>query len=257
LPRLALGFLALVLVAIVAVEWSGRELTQRIAEDQLRDAVVAGGVEVTVGRSWWQPSVLPALLTGDVDRLEVQLRDAQLYSLPVAEADYVLEDLTIEVSIGDRTVRATSLGSGSVRVLVDPSAIAQALGTDARVVDGAVVLGPDRVPAELQIVGRNLVVTSPALDAAGGTTQFQVVDPQLLPCEPQVSVRGQLVELSCEGDDLPGVLERSIGTGGVSGAEPPTQLEPPATLEVPSTAPTDTTAPTETAPTEGGNDVGG
>src|SRR3954470_9605704 len=110
-------------LVVIGLEVGGRLLNQRFAEDQLRDAGVAGEVEVTVGRSWWRPSVIPAFLTGDLDRVSVRLEDAELYSMPVLEADYVLEDLGVDVSLGDRSITATSLGSGSVRLLVDPREI--------------------------------------------------------------------------------------------------------------------------------------
>jgi hypothetical protein len=81
---------------------------------------------------------------------------------------------------------------------------------------------------------------------------MQVVDPQLLPCTPAVRVIDDLVELSCKGDTLPGILERSLGTSGTTlPPSPPTELEPPATLEVPSTETVPTTAappPVETVP---------
>ncbi len=248
LPRLAVAALVLVVLGVVAIEWAGRSLTERFAEEQLREAGVAGGVEVTVGSAWWRPSVLPALLTGDVDRVSVRLQDAQLYSLPVVEADYVLEDLAIDVSVADRTVTATSLGSGSVRVMVDPAAIAQALGTSAEPREGGLVLGPQGTPATLRVVGRDLVVTSPAIATPDRSTSFRVADPQLLPCEPQVELHDDLIELSCTGNVLPGVLERSIGTSGVSGEAPSADLPPPATLEQPAATEAPVTEPPSTAP---------
>jgi hypothetical protein len=260
----ALGIVGLV----VGVEVVGRVVTQRVAEDQLRAAGVAGGVEVTIGRAWFRPTVVPALLTGNLDRIAVRLQDARLYSVPVLEADYVLEDLAVEVSLSERTIRASSLGSGSVRLLVDPGAFAAVVGVEAVAEGGRMLVGPDREPAELTISGRSLVITSPALVASGGSTTLQVVDPQLLPCTPEVRVLDGLVELSCRGDSLPGILERTLGVAGVEPEpSPPTELEPPATLElpttttvVPPTAPADT-APADTAPAapgpEEGNDGGG
>lgn len=276
LRALLLAMVLGAVLVVVGVEIGGRILTQRYAEAELRDAGVAGGVEVTVGSAWWRPSVIPALLTGDLDRVAVRLEDAELYSMPVREADYVLEDLSVDVSLGDRTVTATSLGAGSFRLVVDPSEIGRLLGADTVVEGGKVLIGPDRDPAELTVRGRELVVTSAALSATGGSTSMQVVDPQLLPCSPEVRVVGRYVELACTGDHLPGILEQTIGMSGVADVPaPPAELEPPATMEItttttpPTTPPTTAvpqTAPPETAPAdtappdttpEGGNDGGG
>lgn len=257
---LIVSAVALVLL-LIGVEAAGRIATERVAEDQLRQHGVNGGVEVTLGRAWWRPTFLPALLTGDLDRISVQLSGADLYSVPVQQADYVLENLHIDFSLRQRSIAATSIGSGSVRVLIDPAAIGRMMATDAAVVDGRLLIGADRERADLRMVGNQLVLSAPSLDAAGSNTSFQVVDPQLLPCVPQVQLSGGLVELSCSGDQLPGILEQSIGSSaGVDPGEPPAELEPPLTIDAPTTTAPTVTAPTTGAPATtptGGNDGGG
>lgn len=255
-PRLLIGAAALLILAVLCVEIGGRVATQRIAEEQLFAAGVAGGVEVTVGKSWWQPTILAALLDGRVDQLAIRLDDAKLYSLPVSEADYILNDLRIDLSLRERKVVASSLGSGSVRVLIDPSEIGALLGVPAEVRNGVLLLGSPPEQAELSIQGKNLIVDSPQLRATGQVASLQVADPQLLPCDPQVRIFGEMVELACKGSSLPGVLRNSIGivtptvpaTPTTPGDSQPTQLESPATLERP--PPSGGTTPL------GGNDGG-
>ncbi|MEI7887409.1 MAG: hypothetical protein WCJ04_08460 [Actinomycetes bacterium] len=248
--KMLMGLALLVLVVAICVEIGGRVVTQRIAEDQLRSAGVAGGVEVTVGESWWRPTVLPAIFTGQVDRIAIRLNKAKLYSLPVTQADYILNDLQIDLSLRTAKVVASSLGSGSVRVLIDPSEIGALVGVPAEIRDGALLLGSPLEPAQLSLQGQNLVIDSPQLRSAGQVTSLQIADPELLPCNPQVRILGAMVELACTGNSLPGVLRNSIGVGtpSIPVDSQPTQLEPPVTLDKPRASPITTPA--------GGNDGG-
>ncbi|HTN99874.1 MAG TPA: hypothetical protein VL068_04295 [Microthrixaceae bacterium] len=249
--RLVFGWLVIVVaVSVVVVETAGRSVTERIAEDQIRSAGVAGGVEVTIGRSWWQPSISGVLIFGTLDRVDVRLSDARLYSTPVHEADYVLNGLGLDLSIRDRTVKATSLDSGSVRVLIDPSVIATMLGSEAVVRNGKMFLNGSDAPARVRMVGTTLVIDGSDVKALSGSDSISlpVVDPQILPCTPKVRLVDPFVELSCTGNELPGVLTKSLGAGGIdgrvgpggpggpgNGSEPEvdSELTPPATLELP------------------------
>ena len=70
------------LVGLVALEVGGRLLVERAAAGQLRDEGIEGA-EVTVGRSWWRPTLVPALFGGGVDRVRVQLRDTDVAGVRV------------------------------------------------------------------------------------------------------------------------------------------------------------------------------
>lgn len=243
---------------LVGVEFAGRVVTERVAERQLRDGGVGGSVEVSMGTSWWHPSFLSAVMTGNLDRISVELDRASLYSVPVLRADYVLEDVRVEISATDRTIRVASIGSGKVRLLIDPAEIGRMMGSEATVVDGRIVVGPDRSPADLRIVGDELVLSGPSIATGAGAGSYRVADPELLPCTPDVRVRSSLVELSCTGDQLPGILAQPLGLSGRSTVQPPTELEPPLTLDAPTASSPTTTAagPTTTTPL-GGDDGGG
>lgn len=252
-----LGWLVIaVALGVVVAETAGRGVTERIAEDQIRAAGVAGGVEVTIGRSWWQPSIVGVLLFDTLDRVDVRLTDARLYATQVHEADYVLKDLGLDLSIRERTVRAKSLGSGSVRVLIDPSTVAQMVGRKASIRNGRLHLVGSDQPVRIRIIGTELVLDGPAIEGLSGSdsVSLPVVDPQILPCTPKVRIVGRFIELSCTGNRLPGVLTTSLGeidNGGPGGPGVPTgpggetgpgtewppggddELAPPATLELP------------------------
>ncbi|MEX0768159.1 MAG: hypothetical protein WD029_06785 [Microthrixaceae bacterium] len=248
-------------VLLLCVEIGGRVVTEKFSEDQLRNAGVAGGVEVTVGNAWWQPSILPAIVGGRVDQIAIRLDQAKLYSLPVAEADYLLNDLQIDLSLRNAKVVASSLGSGSVRVLIDPGQIGALVGVPAQIKDGELLLGSPLESAQLSIQGNDLIIDSPQLRAAGQVTALTVTDPQLLPCTPKVRILRDKVELACTGNSLPGVLRNSIGVGTpkIPVDPQPTQLEPPVTLDrgsVSSTAVPNTAVPNTARTTSGVNDGG-
>lgn len=244
--RLALSWLVIaVAIVVVVVEVAGRAVTQRIIEDQIRASGVAGGVDVTIGRSWWQPSIVGVVLFETLDKVEVRLTDARLYSTHVDEADYVLNELGLDLSIANRKVSVQSLGSGSVRVLIDPSALARMFGVDATIRDGRLFVAGSDTPARVSISGTDLVIEAAAIASPDGSHSISlpVVDPAILPCTPKVRLVDRFVELRCTGTRLPGVLATSlaaesgsdIGPGGDQNLPPldETELPPPATLELP------------------------
>ena len=254
---LAAAGLVVLLVGVVVIEVVGRRVAEDVAASELERQGVADA-QVSIG-TWWRPSVLSAVVLGDLDRVQVQLEDAQVSGIQVLEADYDLEGLRVDVDVLDGTVAITELERGSFRVLVDPATFGAQLGVEVVAEDGELRIGPGRAPATLRMEGDQMVIDSASLDEQGIDGRLAVADRRLLPCDPTPRVVLDLVELSCTGDRLPGILDSSLGQP-VDVAPPPAQLEPPATLErdaPESTAPT-TTSPTTTAtPTTAGSDDAG
>ena len=248
---------AFVLVGLVAlvvvVEVGGRRLVESAAEDELARQGLPDAT-VQVGRSWWRPAILPAVLVGELDRLHVTLRDSQVSGVDVRQADYELRGLQVRLSVRDRTVEITGIEDGGFLLVVDPGSFASVLGVDAVVDDGELLVGPERSPATLGVDGDDLLVDSELLRSQGIDGRIPVLDAELLPCEPAVSLLEDAVVLSCRGDRLPGVLAAPFGpTGPTTDADPsavPPALQPSATLDRAAT----TTVPTTTA---GGDDAGG
>lgn len=249
LVALAVTAIVLVLVAEVA----GRIAVERIASDELRRAGVARKVDVVVGEAWWKPSVVPALFGADLDRVTVRLDDAEMHPLTARRADYLLEGLDVAISLRSRTVEAKGLRAGLVSILVDADQVTEQLGFDA-VVDGdRVLVGPDGAPAELRVEEGDLVVTSDAFAADGGSVRLPVIDSYVLPCEPDVRVVAGRVVLRCSTTELPGVIAQHLAppvTIDPDAPEPPVELEPPVTAEVgPDGSTSTTTAPSTTETT--------
>ena len=114
---------------------------------------------------------------------------------------------------------------------MSPASVGRLLGVNARVVDGRLVVGPDGEPAKLRLDGTELVVESPYLARQRLPHRFTVLDGRLLPCDPEVRLDGEVVELRCSGDRLPRILDASMGEPVGRLPAPPTELEPSATVE--------------------------
>lgn len=250
--HIAMACVLLVLVAYVVIEFAGRGMIERATESQIRNAGVAGEVDVEIGRAWWTPSITRLLVTGRLDRASVDLRSAQFYMVPVHTAFYRLDDLDVSLSLRHQTIRVTSLGVGSVLVVVDPSSISSFLGVQVAARSGELFIGDSHDPAKIKVEGSNLVVTSNDLLDVNGTDKasFPVVDSYLMPCEPQAKVRGEFIELKCTGSELPGVLSQTIGVLGEQRGDPsiPAEIAPPESTVL--DAQPSTTDPTDTVPTD-------
>lgn len=255
--------LAAVLIALIAaylvLEIGGRVMIGRIVQTQIRNYGVAGDVQVRIGRGWWSPSVSRLVATGRLDRAQIELESAELYVVPVETARYRLDDLDVALSIRHRSLKVDSLGSGKVLLVVDPKSVAELLGVKVSAHGGILWVGESTTPASVHVEGANLAVESPDIVAINGTDRalFPLVDPYLMPCQPNAKVVGSFIELRCTGNSLPGILGRTIGLGtGQPAGDPnvPPEIAPPQSTIVespetqPSEIPTSDTQPSETAP---------
>lgn len=223
--RIAATVVALAVVAVALVEVVGRFAVERVARTEIADAAEADA-EVSLGRGRWDPVVATALATGRLERIEVRLRDAEMSSLPVREADYVLTDVRVDLDLVDRQLTVLSIGSGSVRIEVDPAEIGGALGVTVEADGGEVLV--DGSPVELSVEDGQLVVGE---EDGAGPRRLPLPGERFLPCTPDVEVRDSVVVLGCSGSTLPGVLADPLGPRGGAPPAPP-ELEPPATLEL-------------------------
>jgi hypothetical protein len=219
---------AVLFVALVAAERFGRGYAEHEIAARLQEGGVTGDVDVTVGGSWWRPAVLPALVTGDLDRVTIDVRDGTLSGMPVERTRYVLEGIHGDVSVLNGTVAVRSIDSGSVLVRISPDVIARSLSTDVRARGDELVAGNPPSPLKAYVVGDDLVFSGRALADRGRPQTLPVGDPYLLPCSPGVAVADGALELSCTGDRLPGVLKVPLqGSEQPAGSAPVDTLSPP------------------------------
>lgn len=215
--------LVVLVLAVVVVESLGRMVLQGIVGGDVRSAGVAADADVRVGRSWWTPSISRALLTGNLDRVDIALRSSDVVGIPAESIHYSLSDLGVSVSVLHRRVRVASLGSGRVRATIDPRSMADVLGVPVEIRGGGLRIGGSAEEASVSIVGTDLVIRDPQLIAVTGSdaVSFPVSDPYMLPCDPRADIRGDRLVLACSGSRLPGVVSRAFG-----GSDDPAGVEP-------------------------------
>ncbi len=214
---------------VLGIELVGRRVIERSAADMLAQQGV-DDASVRLGGPWWRPVVLTALLGGTVDEVAVDLSGTDVAGVQVARARYVLEDLEVAPDLAARSLGVSSIRRGSFRLLLAPDAVGEELGVEVRVVDGRLVVGPDDEPAKLRVEGEELVLESPYLQRMGHPPRMAALSARLLPCPPETVIVDGYIALVCSGDDLPGVLDQSLGEPVADMPAPP-ELEPPITAE--------------------------
>ena len=227
--------LALVLLALVAVERFGRTYAEGEIAGRLRNGGVTGDIGVTVGSSWWRPAVLPALVTGDLDRVEVDVANGSLAGVRVDSARYVLSGLHGVFPPFNGTVAVRSLDRGSVVMRIPPEVIGQSIGVPVVVRNGDLLAGDPLAPLDVQVVGDSLVFSGRALASQGRPQPVPVADPYLLPCRPRVGVARGALQLACTGTTVPGILQAALqgDDPGGDGVAPVGELPPPQSTDRP------------------------
>lgn len=143
---------------------------------------------------------LPGLLSdGVVDRLDVTLSEVGGQAITISRVTMGLEGIEVDRSrLLAGAVEVVGIASGHVLVEVEEQAISDALGVPV-----------DLDPAMIDLAGRALEVVAP-----GGPSLQLPVPEEMLPCAPDIEVVDGVARLSCEFDEVPGVLLRALETGG-------------------------------------------
>ena len=205
---IAVALLGLVVVALMVAETVGRRTAASQIEDRLRAAGVTGSITADVGGSAWRPSVLAALTTGSLDRVQVDVADGRLGELPVQHLTYTLTDVSGEFRPMRGDVTVDAVGSLEVRLRLDPVVVAAAQAAGRPIVDAY------WVPC----------VAEPVATARGA----EPVD------------GSSAVDLGCTAAAVPGFLRSrpsDVGGPAAPGAEVLPDAPPSVPLNAPSSAP--------------------
>lgn len=199
MKKLLVGFVVLVAVLAVAVELLAPVLAALQIEEQVRErARDAAGVEADVGTF---PVVTRLLATERVRRVEVTLDEVARQELRFTAVSYELRGVRLDREAllrGD--VRVTAIQGGQVTAEVAPDALTEALGVPVEVQDGllsAAGVDADVVP---EVQGRSLVLP------AGGLPGIALPD-DLIPCQPEATIEGDRVRITCALQDVPFILQ--------------------------------------------------
>ena len=232
--RALIAGVALVLV-LIAVERFGRSYAEGEIAGRLQAGGVTGDVEVSVGGPWWRPVVLPALVTGDLDQVRITITDGSLAGLRVDSVDYLLSGIHGDVSLLNGTVAVTSIDNGSVVMRIPPEVVSDGVGVEVDIRSGRLVTGDPPAPIEVKVADGSLVFSGGPLTGNGRPPPIPIADPYVLPCEPTVSIVEDALQLACDGDQLPGILQVPLqGSPPEStGDAPSSELPPPQSTERP------------------------
>jgi hypothetical protein len=190
--KILMGLIAVVaLVAIVAELLAPRMLEARV--EALAREHTDGGATVTADAGGF-PFLPRLLLDGVVERLTVTLDELDGQEVTIATVALSLDGIHVDrdAMLGGQ-VEITDIDTGTVLVEVAEDDLSDALG-----------IPVDLDPEMVGLAERALEVT-----AAGGGAVRVPVPHELLPCDPDMEVAGDLVRLTCVIDEVPGVLARA------------------------------------------------
>lgn len=222
-------------VVLAAVERFGRSYAQDEIAGRLQAGGITGEVDVRVGRSWWQPSVVPALLTGDLDGVSIAIRNGSVAGMRVDRVDYVLSGIRGDVSLLNGTVVVRSIARGTVDMRIPPEVLTEGIGLPVDIRGGRLVAGDPPSQLRAVVVGDALVLSGPPVARLGSPPTIPIVDPYVLPCRPEVGIVGRDLVLSCAGNRIPGILQAPLQGNTPSSSDPAPQAElpPPQSIERP------------------------
>jgi hypothetical protein len=223
---------ALLLVAL-GVGWyldgKARALAEAEAEKRIIEALPGTrSADVTIEGF---PFLFDVLVTGEIDRLHVVLKDVASPGIVVESIELTVDALEIDsgLLVGEQKLAITGIGRAEVVGRITAEAASAALhqkvefdGDRVRVEHAGTV-----VDAKMVIEGRKIAITIadeqvaelarryyPGADAAGGVgPKFIVPLPpkDVLPCEPGLAVKSSRLELRCSVTELPASVKQAIG----------------------------------------------
>ena len=185
--------LVLVVAAAVVAELALPSFVEARVERTVREHTDGvASVDASTGDFPFLPDLLAA---GVADRLDVTLREIDGREIAIGTVALRLEGIQLDRSrLLAGTVEVVDIAAGQVLVELEEAAISDALGVPV-----------DLDPAMLELAGRALEVVAP-----DGASLDLPVPEDLLPCRPDVEVVESVVRLTCEFDEVPGVLLRAI-----------------------------------------------
>ena len=202
--------LVVVLGALAYADVQVREYAEEQAERQLAAAVpMAGGADVEILAF---PFVGRVLFDGTIPELDVELREVRAEAVKVERVALRVEGLKIDRDqlLGDRKLVVTGLERATVDATIGSDAVnAATQPVDTRLKGGKVEVTYQghTVEGKLRVKKRNVVI-----DVAGvRELRVPLPDEKYLPCQPDVKVKGDALQVTCTIHELPRAVADVLG----------------------------------------------
>jgi hypothetical protein len=222
---IVLIIVGVLLAILVAVGWWLDRTARQVAESEASKRILevlpgTGKAEVKIDSF---PFLFGVLVSGEVDRLGVELTDVKQAGLAVEKITLVVEDLRIDkdLLIDEQKLAVLGISRAEVVGRVTGEAVSQVLGEQV-VFDGnvaKVVTHGMKLDATFEVKKRKVTVMlsskdlPPQLEAEylGKPLVFALPSDEVLPCEPGLAVVDSRLELRCSVTELPASVKQALG----------------------------------------------
>jgi hypothetical protein len=198
--------LALVVLAVLVlvIDLGARVAVERISARELRDAeqIDAAGVETSIDSF---PFLGRLLLSGETS-FSIVLEDVTEQGGRVDRIEFDVDGLVFDRGEAlDRRVRIDSLDRVRATAVVEEDTISGSTGVAVDLEPGSATVAG--VSVGIAVDGRVVRVSAPGL----GPASFAVPSTDYLPCDPDLAIGRDRVELSCTTDTLPPLVNQVLG----------------------------------------------
>jgi len=222
---IVLIIVGVLLAILIAVGWYVDRTARQMAESEASKRILevlpgTGKAEVKIDSF---PFLLGVLMSGEVDRLHVELTDVKQAGVEVENITLVVDELRIDkdLLINEYKLAVTGISRAEVVGRVTGEAVSKVVGEQV-VFDGKVahvVAQGLKVDVRFELKNRKVTVslTSKSLPPEiaeqylGKPLVFALPGEEVLPCEPGLSVVDSRLELRCSVTELPDTVKRALG----------------------------------------------
>lgn len=220
---IVLALLGVLLLIALGVGWyldgKARSLAEAEAEKRIVDALPGTrSADVTIEGF---PFLFDVLVSGEVDRLHVVLKDVASPGIVVESIELTVDALKIDSSllIREQKLAITGIGRAEIVGRITGEAASAAL-KQPLVFDGDTVhieVAGTKAAAKVSIAGRKIAIE---VDTSAMPPEYAHYAPRyvvplppkdVLPCEPGLAVKSSRLELRCSITELPPSVKKAIG----------------------------------------------
>lgn len=196
--------LVVIVVLLVGLDVLAKISVEQISARELRNAeeINAGGVDTSVDSF---PFLGRLLLSGETS-FSIGLDDVTEQGLRVDRIEFDVDGLVFNRSEAlDRRVRIDSVDRVRATVIIEEDTITAAVGVPVDIEPGSATAAG--VTVEVAVQDRLVQVAVPGV----GSASVAIPSSQYVPCDPELVLAQDRVELSCTADALPPLVNDALG----------------------------------------------